>query len=82
MNYIVSFKIDGNVPSEQRMGQILTKLGYDDFEAINLATWRLYSSKDIQSFTHELLKGIGEGILYAGGKITSAVTEEEPPTRR
>ena len=76
MHYIVSFKIQGNVPSEQRMGQILTKLGYHDFEAINQATWKFYSTQDIQAFTKELVKAIGHGIAYTGGQITGAATEE------
>ena len=76
MNYIVSFKIEGNVPSEQRTGQILTKLGYSDFEAINQASWKFYSTKDITTFTKELIKNIGHGIPYAGGEIKGAVTEE------
>lgn len=76
MNYIVSFKIEGNVPSEQRMGQILTKLGYNDFEAVNQATWKFLSTKDINTFTKELVKDIGQGIPYAGGEIKGAATEE------
>lgn len=76
MNYIVSFKIEGNAPSEQRMGQILTKLGYNDFETINQVTWKFYSTKDINAFTKELVKDIGHGIPYAGGEIKGAVIEE------
>jgi len=78
MNYIVCFEIEGNAPSEQRMGQILTKLGYYDFEAINKATWKFNSSQDITTFTKGLLKDIGSGIVYAGGKITGAVAQATP----
>jgi hypothetical protein len=76
MNCIVNFKIQGNVPSEQRMGQILTKLGYNDFEAVNEASWKFYSTKDISTFTKDLVKDIGHGIPYNGGEIKGAVTEE------
>jgi hypothetical protein len=76
MNYIVTFQIEGNVPSEQRMGQILAKLGYYDFEAINQATWKFSSPEDITAFIKKLVKDIGGGISYAGGKIIGAEAEE------